>query len=794
MDDFRVMIFDQTGAPLYDLTPDQIFGLQRTEAINGEHKLVITTAQVLAQGQRVLMRDGMLKWREYVITGGDQAHQNGARPIGTYQAVWSLQYDLSGVTCDKQPGIRTGATAREALVAALSGTKRWAVGTVTVGTTAGASMWQRSAWEALSVLVENWGGEIDATITVGSTGVTSRAVDLLDSVGKSSATRRFEYGVDLVSINRKVIEGVQYCRIIPLGAGYADGIDSSDSRRRVTIEELTPGNVEWLQNDAVAPYVRVPDGIGGYEYPTKFVIYDGVKTPEELLAVAQRDLAKYTTPQVTYTASVFQYAEAGIDVSGVALGDPVQVVDTAFYDGLRLEARITKLVVDELDPASTTVTIGNITDTIATAFTKIGTQVNALSNEIIDTNATMADYINNILDEVNAKVNATGGYTYLVPGRGMVTYDVPVPDFSDDSAAHQVTEIRGGTLRFANSRDSSGNWQYKTVILSGYINTDLIQAQSIEASKISTSLMEIITEWGDYIYSVSGGVLVTKKNGTIGVLVNSSGSVDIVTVSWSNDVPSVASGINKFGTDIELMNQFIKMSAVADSFRHLVSIISEKYRVDANGNEIIDVVYDHPRAGLNIEVGSDTDGTLTAGADLKARLYNGEECGLSIYYTQALVNQTLELLGQITLGVGAKLTLDKGYYNNEERAKLEGDLLQLDFTDYEVTTPVAACDALAINDYMLGTSSASLPNGADLNDYQTPGVYITGGNATTSSITHLPVANTATRLIVLTPYKTGTYIYIIQLAFTYTGRIFIRHYISGSGNWQGWREIQTTAI
>lgn len=480
----RVMLFSNADTPICDIPPELIFGATRTEVVNGEHKLAITTTQKLATGNRLLTQDHTGKWREWVINGIDEQHQNGARPMGTYTGVWSLQYDLTGVQCDKMPGVQSPVSARNALIAALSGTARWTVGTVNVTSTGGASMWQRSAWEALKVLIETWGGEIDATITVGRNGVTARKVDLLQHVGATNVTRRFEYGADLTAIRRKVADGPLYCRVVPLGAGIQDGTSQGDNRRRVTIASVN-GGVEWLQNDNMVTLARVPDGSGGWEYPTRFVIYDGITDPTELKAKATADLEAQTVPAVTYTASVAQYGEAGVDVTGVNVGDDVHVVDGAFgADGLRLSARVTKLVTDELNPDLSTVTLGSLAATIANNIGAINKQVSAISNYASRTQTTMADFMSNLLEEINGRVNATGGWSYLIPGRGLVTYDVEIEDLTDDSAASQVTEIRGGTLRFANTRDQAGDWEYKTVLVSGHIATELVTAGHITAGYI----------------------------------------------------------------------------------------------------------------------------------------------------------------------------------------------------------------------------------------------------------------------------------------------------------------------
>lgn len=783
----RILVFDNNDEYVMDMPPEYIFACTRTEQINGVHQLSITTAVVLQKGQRIALLDGMNAWREYVITGPDERHENGERPLGTYAAVWSLQYDLSGVTCDRQPGIQVPTTARVALQAALSGTTRWTDGTVDVTATGGASMWQRSAYEALSVLIETWGGEIDAEITMGETGITGRAVALKNHIGKTQATRRFEYGVDLVSIRRKVAEDVQYCRIIPLGAGSTDA-DVTGDRRRVTIESVN-GGVQYLQNDNVVDAVKVPNGSGGYEYPTRFVVYDGIQTPQELLTKAQGDLETYTTPQVTYTATVAQYAAAGLDMHGVALGDAVDVVDYKFDDaGLVLSARAIKLVVDELDPRNTTVTLGTIGETLASSFAKINSNINALSTYIANVDSSMVAYMNNILDEVNAKVNATGGYTYLVPGRGCVTYDVAINDLSDDSAASQVTEIRGGTLRFANSRDSSGNWEWKTVILSGYLNTDLIQAHSIEAAKISTSLMDIITEWGDFIYTVQGGLLVTQPSSSIGMLINSSGSADVVGVTWTNDVPSVSGTINSFGDVIKMCNELLQISATQTSYGNDIFISSEQYKRDANGDEIVDVTGDHPYADIRTYTAAYPGGPNNAGVELQARY---DSTGYRAYVSASAQSDGLITAGSVLYGIisGALSRIGEIQIRRSSATGAVKGYLYAD--DYDVYPQDKFRDAIGftdgVNANVFGMDATVIPNSADLDRYYNAGAYVTGDSP--SGITNAPISNMRFRLFIMHP--SNTYSGRLQIVVTYTARVFVRRYNDANVNpgWESWHEL-----
>lgn len=480
----RVLIYTPTDQPSKELAPDDIFGLVRVEEINRQHTLEITTTEVLRKEMRVLTSDHTGKWHEWVVMGEDEEHSSGLKPVGTYFCVWSLQHDLALTKVDAMPGVQSPVAAQIALDAALSGTNRWSTGTVTRMTTGGASMWYKSGWEALSILVKEWGGEIDATIRVGEDGVVSRSVDLYDKMGNQDATRRFDWGSDMSSMRRKVADAPMAVRIIPRGKG--EETDAGGYGRKVTIESVNDG-IEWLQNDETAPLYRLPDGNGGWEYPTIIVENGSIEDPAELKAWGLSVISDYTEPKVTYESGVKQFAQAGMDVSGVSLGDATQCVDRGFSDeGLRITGRVVKMVVNELDDSDVTLTLGYLEDGIAgrlAELSKIRDTVKAMNGGTLST----ADYLISLLNRLNTEINMAGGYTYVTNGQGLRTYDKAVSDPLVGREATKAVEIKGGTIRIADSKTSAGEWDWKTVFTSGHIASEMITAAQLTTGFIRSA-------------------------------------------------------------------------------------------------------------------------------------------------------------------------------------------------------------------------------------------------------------------------------------------------------------------
>lgn len=488
----RVMLFDRQGNALGELPEAEVFALKRTERVNGEHSLKITTTKVLQQGWRVLTCDERGKWREHVVYGTDAMHDSGDKPMGDYYCVWSLMPDLMGTRISAMPGTQTPVAAAVALAAALSGTDRWQVGTVTNTATGGASMYDTDGWTGLSTLLSVWGGEIDTTIEVGSTGVTARKVDLYAAQGEQDAKRRFDFGADLKSVRRRVADGPLYCRITPRGMGEEVG---EGFGRKITIESVNDGK-DWLENPAMVDLAKLPDGNGGWEYPTLEIDNPDCKTPAELLAWALTVLETSTVPRVSYDIDVMQLAQEGVDMHGVSLGDAVHVVDRRFGDGVRISGRVLQTVTDMLDESDVQLTVGSIAQDLASLITSMETRLGTVEGTveaIAGTGGT--DYYSNLIANLNAQINATGGYTYMTEGQGYRTYDTAVTDPLIGAEASKVVEVKGGTIRIANTKTAQGAWEWKTVFTSG-----LVASEVLSASNIITGALRVQDALGNAVF------------------------------------------------------------------------------------------------------------------------------------------------------------------------------------------------------------------------------------------------------------------------------------------------------
>lgn len=522
----RILIYDREANPLGEINPNDVLSAVLREEINGEHSLEITTTQVLEKGTRLLHRDGRGIVREFAVAGVDADHVAGVSTVGTYYCPWSIQEDLMGVTVSVMPGVQTPVTASVALNSLLSSQNRWIRGTVTNTATGGASMYDRSTWEALSTLVEVWGGEVDARISTNTRGeVTTRYVDLYTAQGNQTAKRRFDFGADAKGITRKLSDEPLYCRISPRGKG--EETDAGGYGRKITIASVNDGK-DYLEYAPMVDIAKLPNrsGVTGYVYPTKIVENSDCETPAALKAWAHNILADECTPKVTYEIDVLQSDEEGTSVQGVSLGDAVQVVDEKFGgEGLRIEARVTSITTDLVAERVERIELGAPDDTISVKFEKVNKAVSSVANQL-DTMAT-PQYVTDLLDRINQEINATGGYTYITEGQGLRTYDVAVSDPLVGSEASMVVEIKGGNIRIANSKTTQGAWEWKTVLQSGHIAAELITAAYITAGRIGAANAKVY-------FDLDNNELACDR-----LVSTASGSQTIVTVA---SVPAYSSG------------------------------------------------------------------------------------------------------------------------------------------------------------------------------------------------------------------------------------------------------------
>lgn len=459
----RYMIFDRWGNPLGDL-PYAIKAI-RTRATDGTDTLDITTIGEINKDERIVFKDSMGRWAEYLCQSTQTARAAGM-PVTVAYCTGSIAELSRTYIEDKR---NRNANAKACLAKALEGT-RWAVGTVETGTitgTADLSFYHCTVLEAIQKTADTYGLEAQTEYQPDPTGnrIGRRIIHLVEHRGQTTSTKRFEYGKDLTQIKRDIDSGDVITRLYGWGKGIEqtneEGEPTGGYSRKISFADVNNGK-PYIQDDQALANWGIVGADGTKHHSEASVDFPDCEDPKELLNLTKAALKTRTTPVVSYTADVTALGQAGYDPEGTDVGDSVQIIDTSFATPLRLEGRILQIEEDLAGSlAETKITLGNIRQSYTQ---RMAAQQQALDKLVSNSGAWNSaaggtgPYMKDLIDRINQIMNATGGYTYLKPGQGIYVYDKP-----EDQNPTQCIHIGGGYWRIADHKKPNGDWDFRAL-------------------------------------------------------------------------------------------------------------------------------------------------------------------------------------------------------------------------------------------------------------------------------------------------------------------------------------------
>lgn len=459
----RYMIFDRWGNPLGDL-PYAIKAI-RTRATDGTDTLDITTIGEINKDERIVFKDSMGRWAEYVCQSTQTARAAGMPVTVAYCAGGIAELSRTYIE-DKR---NRNANAKACLAKALEGT-RWTVGTVETGTitgTADLAFYHCTVLEAVQKTADTYGLEAQTEYQPDPTGnrIGQRIIHLVEHRGQTTSTKRFEYGKDLTQIKRDIDAGDVITRLYGWGKGIEQTNEEGEATggygRKISFADVNNGK-PYIQDDQALANWGIVGADGTKHHSEASVDFPDCEDPKELLNLTKAALKTRTTPTVSYTADVTALGQAGYDPEGTDVGDSVQIIDTSFTTPLRLEGRILQIEEDLAGSlADTKITLGNIRQTYTQ---RMAAQQQALDKLVSNSGAWNSaaggtgPYMKDLIDRINQIMNATGGYTYLKPGQGIYVYDKP-----EDQNPTQCIHIGGGYWRIADHKKPNGDWDFRAL-------------------------------------------------------------------------------------------------------------------------------------------------------------------------------------------------------------------------------------------------------------------------------------------------------------------------------------------
>lgn len=457
------MIFDRWGNPLGDL-PYAIKAV-RTRATDGTDTLDITTIGEINKDERIVFKDSMGRWAEYLCQSTQTARAAGM-PVTVAYCTGSIAELSRTYIEDKR---NRAANAKACLAKALEGT-RWAVGTVETGTitgTANLAFYHCTVLEAVQKTADTYGLEVQTEYQPDPTGnrIGRRIIHLVEHRGTANTTKRFEYGKDLTQIKRDIDSGDVITRLYGWGKGIEQTNDQGEATggysHKISFADVNHGK-PYVQDDQALANWGIPGPDGTRHHSEASVDFPDCEDPKELLTLTKNALKTRATPVVSYTADVTALGQAGLSAEGTDVGDSVQIIDTSFATPLRLEGRILQIEEDLAGSlADTKITLGNIRQSYTQ---RLAAQQQALDKLVSNSGAWNSaaggtgPYMKDLIDRINQIMNATGGYTYLKPGQGIYVYDKP-----EDQNPTQCIHIGGGYWRIADHKKANGDWDFRSL-------------------------------------------------------------------------------------------------------------------------------------------------------------------------------------------------------------------------------------------------------------------------------------------------------------------------------------------
>lgn len=313
------------------------------------------------EGNTIVFKD-IKGWREYYITNVEE--EDGDILQKTITAELSLieladeiiEKDLSGTTTNP----------KVALASLLEGT-RFEVGIVDesiYNKRFNTDTFYLNVLEAISELASEYSAEVQVSYQIKDGKIEKRLINLYKQFGRNNG-KRFEIEKDITSIKRTVDISQLKTAIIPFTdektSQDEEGNESSGSR--ITINDVVwskakgdptdkPLGQNYLEDKtALANFGRI--GKDGKLKHKKLSMEINVDSAEALISMAWVQLARYSTPKVTYEVKAVDLYELTKDEDfkheQIFLGDTIIVVDKNFAVPIVIETRVVEVKRDLLD-------------------------------------------------------------------------------------------------------------------------------------------------------------------------------------------------------------------------------------------------------------------------------------------------------------------------------------------------------------------------------------------------------------------------------------------------------------
>lgn len=549
----------------------------RKRELNGLNTFEVETSREVEDGQRLVFKDSLGKWNEYIIYDHFKTHDSEGVKYEVYAE--DSTSELYGTYIDDFKPRKAKATA---ILAQILENTRFEVGRVDDFEVQSFNLYHTNAKKALWTILEKYGAEIQVRIEVEDNKIIHRYIDLKQSIGKDNG-KRFTYKKDMQGVKKTTSTKNLATKIYVYGKGEEivgdDGHPTGGYGRKINFAEINGGK-KYLEDEEA----RLLYGYGKERKHIEATVeFSDCEDKAELLELGKKALKEMSKPEITYELKVEDISRYnGYIGEGVDLGDTVLVIDKEI--DLRVQTRVVSITDNPLEEIKDSeIVLGNFIRDLSenqTEYEKLKNQLENRNQSLYDELQKLAEgvegsYIDSVVERFNEELNATGGWVYAEKGEGIIILNAP----RESGNATQAIKLAGGIIGIANSKKSNGDFDYRTFGDGNGFTADLIVAGILKGGKVKFNLEDGTFLIGhsveDYLMYFDGSTLHFRN-----VDFDLSNSKDFI--DFKKETNSYLQNIN---TDID--NLGIDLGDITKNFDDYKSSNDEKITDIENQNDLI---------------------------------------------------------------------------------------------------------------------------------------------------------------------------------------------------------------
>lgn len=576
------------------------------EKLNGLNVLEFTTLdRDIKNKERIVFQDELGIWHEFIVESIDDTHED------VFVYCEDSFYETRGDYIDDRRFVNAnfGTVAN-----AVMSYTRWKLKIVDDIGTGTVNFYHTDVKSAVFEDMQNkFDFEIKTYVEITNSRISQRVIELRKQRGHDNG-KRFTYDKDITSISR-TIDSTEFCTAL-YAYGKGEETENGGYGRRIDISKVNNGK-KYVENlkakEQFGKYVN-----GKREHIFATYIFEDIDDRQKLLEQAKKKLEELSEFKVTYKCDVLVLNKLLEDRQheGIELGDTVAIIDKDI--NIRIRARVVERKSYLNSTKADEIVLGNFIEDYATQQAKIKSDLKSISNTINEQGQAITDLKNfdfyaSIVQELNDRINATGGYVYISKdGQGLITYDKPI-----DKNPTKAIQLKGGAIRIANSKKSDGSWNWTTFGTGDGFTADVINAGTLNANLVRTGILQDKNaksflnldtgefNFGDIIKSVDGRSIVE------GAAIDEIDGDKIITGTVSESKIK----------DGAITNDKIKDSAITNSKIGYKAISNSKIQDNAIDG---DKIKSNAIRGVHIQNAAITNAKIDNGAIDRAKIQDGE--------------------------------------------------------------------------------------------------------------------------------------------------------------------------